>query len=86
MSVAPFDPECITARILAQELRAMFVASGCTPAFIGRLVGVTDDAVLAWLKGEHLKQPVQFLAVIDALGYDVKFVKRGRGKRTIRLT
>ena len=83
--MTPIDPECITERILAQELRAMFLSSGCTPAFIGRLVGVSDDAVLAWLKGEHLKQPVQFLAVIDALGYDVKFVRRGRGKRTIRL-
>jgi len=79
------DPECITARILAQELRRMIDGAGVSPAWVGAAAGVSDDAVLAWLKGEHLKKPVQLFAVVDALGYDVVFRKRGNPRRTVRL-
>jgi len=84
--MTPFDPECITARDLRDTLRRMVDEAGMSATRIGDRVGVTDDAVLAWLRGEHLKQPVQLFAVIDALGYDVVFRKRGARKRSIRMT
>lgn len=76
MSVHPFDPECITARILAQELRDMMALAEITPAELGEMVGISGEGVHAWLRGDNLKQPMRFMAAVDALGYDVVFRKR----------
>ena len=85
MNVAPFDLECITARILADTLRRMMAEEQRSPSWLGASLGIGDDAVLAWLKGEHLKQPVRFLAAVDLLGHDVVFRRRGVSKKTVRL-
>ena len=75
-NVLPFDTECITARILAEELRDMMAVQNVSAAELGIRIGVSGEAVAAWLKGDNLKQPVRFMAALDALGYDVVFRKR----------
>ena len=81
----PFDSEVITARILAEELGDMIERSGATPSSVGAAVGIGNQAVYAWLRGDNLRQPVRLFAVIDALGYDVVFRKRSGARRTVRL-
>jgi hypothetical protein len=48
-------------------------------------LGLSDDAVLKMLHGDSLKHVVQFCAVVDTLGYRVKFTKQDRPKRIVRL-
>lgn len=84
-STLPFDPETITARILADTLRRMMAEEGRSAPWLGSALGIGDDAVLAWLHGLHLKQPVRFLAAVDLLGHDVVFRRRGGNKKLVRL-
>jgi hypothetical protein len=84
-STLPFDPEVITARLLADTLRRMMAEEHRSATWLGSSLGIGDDAVLAWLKGEHLKHPVRFLAAIDLLGHDVVFRRRGGPRKIVRL-
>jgi len=85
-TVLRFDPETITARILAQELRDMIAKAGVTTTWAAASIQAKEDTVRAWCHGNNLSQPIRLFALIDALGYDVVFRQRSLPPRKVRLT
>jgi hypothetical protein len=79
------DPECITARILAEELqRAMAKRHVLIPtAALG--AGIPEQTVRYWAKGEHVEQIVRFFALMSYLEFDVVFRDRNLPRRDVRL-
>jgi len=84
--MTPFDPETITARILAEELQRMLETSGVSVDFLAARVGVTPYSIGEWMRGQNLSQPLKILALIDSMGFDVVFRCRQKPRRTVRLT
>ncbi len=83
--ILPFDPEVITARILAEDLRGKISDSGVMIPDLSAQTGLTTDVIYSLGRGEGLRGAVQLFTVLDALRYDVVFRKRETLKRMVRL-
>lgn len=84
-NVDPFDPETITARILADHLRTMIAKAGTTPARLAKRLGVSTRTIELWCKGENIGGCVTTLAAFEVMGCRVLILPPGRPKRTVRM-
>jgi transcriptional regulator with XRE-family HTH domain len=61
---------------LLAELRHIRQSRGLSLNQVARAAGFSQNDVSRWELGQHVPSVLNFLAVINALGYEVRLVKR----------
>jgi transcriptional regulator with XRE-family HTH domain len=66
----------VNADSLLAELRRIRQSRGLSLKHVARAAGFSENDVSRWEHGQHVPSVLNFLAVINALGYEVRLVKR----------
>jgi transcriptional regulator with XRE-family HTH domain len=62
--------------LLLAELRRIRQSRGLSLKQVARAAGFSQNDVSRWEHGEHVPSVLNFQAVINALGYEVRLVRR----------